>query len=202
VFQIERADGIAYHLHYHKKGRLDDPTKTRHTMTLENAAPALQQANIHRRQFTEHDYNSALQPVVLDESFITGPPVGRREVGMACINLLEACAAVAGLDGPGAAVDVTDELAFPWRRWLLNATNGPEARQGHIVKVFICCCLEADQGTEPCIACCRADRTYVCIYPSRELHAGRALTLKVHNDWPAEPLFHRPFFVAIPWNRL
>jgi hypothetical protein len=101
---------------------------------------------------------------------------------------LEHCA------GPRAAsVDVTDEVAFPWRRWLLHATNGEEARRGNIVKVFIC---RPTLGSEPCIACCRADGTYVCIYP----HGSP--TWLIHDDWPAKVLFHYPYFVTVMWKRI
>ena len=80
-----------------------------------------------------------------------------------------------------------------------NATNGEEARRGNIVKVFIC---RLTQNSEPCIACCRADETYVCIYPGKELYAKRALTLPIQNDWPAQIIFHYPYFVTVMWNRI
>jgi hypothetical protein len=198
VFHIARADGVAHLLHYHKNGSYDDPAKTAHNMTAVSNHDRTQQDRTQqrpqRRHVTNHDYSSALQPVVFDEESITGPTVGRREAATACITLLEHCA------GPRAAsVDVTDELAFPWRRWLLNATNGEEARRGNIVKVFIC---RLTQNSEPCIACCRADETYVCIYPGKELYAKRALTLPIHNDWPAQIIFHYPYFVTVMWNRI
>ena len=201
VFHIARADGVAHLLHYHKNGTYDDPAKTAHNMievTCECSSAvctcSTDSYDVHQRHVTNHDYTSALQPVVFDEEFITGPTVGRKEAATACTTLLEHCA------GPRAAsVDVTDELAFPWRRWLLNATNGEEARRGNIVKVFIC---RLTQNSEPCIACCRADETYVCIYPGKELYAKRALTLPIHNDWPAQILFHYPYFVTVMWNRI
>ena len=140
VFHIARADGVAHLLHYHKNGTYDDPAKTAHNMievTCECSSAVCTCStdcyDVHQRHVTSHDYTSALQPVVFDEKTITGTTVGRREVAIACTTLLEHCAGQRA-----ASVDVTDELAFPWRRWLLNATNGEEARRDNIVKVFIC----------------------------------------------------------------
>ena len=73
---------------------------------------------IRQGHFTSDDYNGALQPVDFDERFITGPNVGRREAASACTILLDAC----GGQRRAVSVDVTDEFAFPWRRWLLHQT--------------------------------------------------------------------------------
>ena len=190
VFHIARADNVAHLLHYHQNGSMVDFVK----ICQRQVTQMMFADCVCQRHVTNHGYNSALQPVVFDEKFITGTTVGRREAATACTTLLEHCA------GPRAAsVDVTDELAFPWRRWLLNATNGEEARRGNIVKVFIC---RLTQDSEPCIACCRADGKYVCIYPSKERYDKRALKLPIHNDWPAQVLFHYPYFVTVMWNRI
>ena len=184
VFHIARADNVAHLLHYHQNGSMVDFVK----ICQRQVTQMMFADCVCQRHVTNHGYNSALQPVVFDQRIITGPSVCRREAATACITLLEHCA------GPRAAsVDVTDEVAFPWRRWLLHATNGEEARRGNIVKVFIC---RPTLGSEPCIACCRADGTYVCIYP----HGSP--TWLIHDDWPAKVLFHYPYFVTVMWKRI
>jgi hypothetical protein len=207
VFHIQRADNVAHHLHYHKNGKLDDPVKSQHNITVQNTLPG---GHIIRQEhFTIDDYNGALQPVDFDERFITGPNVGRREAASACTILLDAC----GGQRRAVSVDVTDEFAFPWRRWLLHQTNGKDAMPHNIVRVFICRGLfvfdEANQYSrddvicrEPKIACCRADGTYVCFYPDKERRIRKALKLEILNDWPAVTLFHYPYHVTLPWNRM
>ena len=156
------------------------------------------------RAFSTDDWlpliNGALQPVDFDGRFITGPTVGRREAASACTILLDAC----GGQRRAVSVDVTDEIAFPWRRWLLH-----QRRQGNaiidamlhnIVRVFICRGLFVVD--EAMIACCRADGTYVCFYPDRERRIRRALKLEIRRDWPAVTLFHNPYHVTLPWNRM
>ena len=200
VFHIQRADNVAHHLHYHLNGKLDDPVKSQHTVILPTTLPI--GCVIRQDDFTIDDYNSALQPVGFDERFITGPNVGRREAASACTILLDAC----GGQRRAVSVDVTDEFAFPWRRWLLHQTNGKDAMPRNIVKVFICRTLfvfdDVNQSREPCIACCRADGTYVCFYPDKERRLRKALKLEILNDWPAVTLFHYPYHVTLPWNRM
>jgi hypothetical protein len=191
VFHIRRADNVAHHLHYHKDGKHDDPVKSQHTITVHNTFPG--KLTIRQKHFTSDEYNGALQPVGFDEGSITGPNVGRKEAASACTTLLEAC----GFLGRAVSVDVTDELAFPWRRWLKHQTNDVknDAMPHDIVKVFICRgLLVVDQAM---IACCRTDGTYVCFYPKKA--PGR---LQIHYDWPEMTVFQHPVHVSVPWNRI
>jgi hypothetical protein len=107
VFHIQRADNVAHHLHYHPNGKLDDPVKSQHNITVQNTLPG--GYIIRQEHFTSDDYNGALQPVDFDERCITGPRVGRREAASACTILLDAC----GGQRRAVSVDVTDEIAFP-----------------------------------------------------------------------------------------
>jgi len=193
VFHIQRTDNVAHHLHYHPNGTLDDPVKSQHNITVQNTLPG--GPIIRQEHFTTHDWlpliNGALQPVDFDGRFITGPTVGRKEAASACTILLDAC----GGQRRAASVDVTDELAFPWRRWLLHQTNSNDAMPHNIVRVFICRGLFVFDETM--IACCRADGTYACFYPGR-----KARKLEIFNDWPAMTLFQNPYYVNVPWNRM
>jgi len=203
VFHIRRADNVAYHLHFHKNGSLDDPVKSQHTVTLPTTLPI--GCVIRQDDFTIDDYNGALQPVGFDEGFITGPNIGRREAALACTILLDAC----GGQGRAASVDVTDEFAFPWRRWLLHQTNTylyAVFRPQNIVRVFIYRGLFdfdefhrliRDDDDIPKIACCLADGTFVRYYPR-----SRTKKAEILDNWPAVRLFHRPHHVTLPWNRM
>ena len=203
VFHIRRADNVAHHLHFHKNGSLDDPVKSQHTVTLPTTLPI--GCVIRQDDFTIDDYNGALQPVGFDEGFITGPNIGRREAALACTILLDAC----GGQGRAASVDVTDEFAFPWRRWLLHQTNTylyAVFRPQNIVRVFIYRGLFdfdefhrliRDDDDIPKIACCLADGTFVRYYPR-----SRTKKAEILDNWPAVRLFHRPHHVTLPWNRM
>jgi len=194
VFHIRRTDNVAHHLHYHKDGSLDDPAKSRHTITVQNTSPG--NPIIRQEHFTSVDYG-ALQPVGFDmRSIVPGPNVGRKEAASACTTLLEVC----GFPGVPVSVDVTDELAFPWRRWLLHQPyniTGPNLTPHNIVKVFICRGLLVRD--EAMIACCRVDGTYVCFYPTANKPGRRAV---IRPGWLAVILFQDPYFVALPWNRI
>ena len=203
VFHIRRADNVAHHLHFHKNGSLDDPVKSQHTVTLPTTLPI--GCVIRQDDFTIDNYNGALQPVGFDEGFITGPIIGRREAALACTILLDAC----GGQGRAASVDVTDEFAFPWRRWLLHQTNTylyAVFRPQNIVRVFIYRGLFdfdefhrliRDDDDIPKIACCLADGTFVRYYPR-----SRTKKAEILDNWPAVRLFHRPHHVTLPWNRM
>jgi len=194
VFHVRRKDNVAHHLHYHSNGTHDDPVKSQHTISVHKTFPG--KFTIRQHDFSHMaKYNGALQPVGFDEGSITGANVGRNEAGLACTTLLEACGV---LDRP-VAVDVTDELAFSWRRWLKHQRNTVkiQAMPHDIVKVFICrSLLVVDQHI---IACCRTDRTYVCFYPKLTPRSGQ---LPIHHDWPEMSVFQHPYHISVPWNRV
>jgi hypothetical protein len=194
VFHVRRKDNVAHHLHYHSNGTHDDPVKSQHTISVHKTFPG--KFTIRQQDFSHMaSYNGALQPVGFDEGSITGANVGRNEAGEACTTLLEAC----GVFLRPVAVDVTDELAFSWRRWLKHQRNTVkiQAMPHDIVKVFICRSLfVVDQHI---IACCRTDRTYVCFYPKLTPRSGQ---LPIHHDWPEMDVFQHPYHISVPWNRV
>ena len=94
MFEILRADTSAVHLHYHKKGSLDDPVLVKPIVVPQNAN------------------SGASQPTATVSSPSGSQPViGRREAVLALALLLNAC-----WNNEACAVDITDGRAFDWKR--------------------------------------------------------------------------------------
>ena len=122
-----------------------------------------------------------------------GPVVGRREAHTACITLLQRCAGV-----QKCAIDITDEQAFPWRRWLINIAEARQTLAVNVVRVFI---VRWDCDAEPCIIMCREDSTYACIWPSAQRYTT-VTDLEVHTDWPSLQILRHPWYVTADWLKV
>ena len=96
------------------------------------------------------------------------------------------------------AIDITDELAFPWRRWLINIAEARETLAVNVVLVFM---IRWQRDARPCITLCREDSTYVCIWPSTQRYTT-VTDLEVHADWPSLQILQNPWFVTTDWLKV
>ena len=198
VFEIQHADGARYHLHFHKSGKMDDPIFVPSSGQSEPMGGASQPANGPPcRQVRDVTYKVEDCAVVAKLDMLApnppGPVVGRREAHTACITLLQRCAGV-----QKCAIDITDEQAFPWRRWLINIAEARQTLAVNVVRVFI---IRWDCDEEPCITMCREDSTYVCIWPAAQRYATVS-NLAVHTDWPSLQILRHPWYVTADWLKV
>jgi hypothetical protein len=96
------------------------------------------------------------------------------------------------------AIDITDELAFPWRRWIINIAEARQTLSVNVVRVFM---IRWGCDAKPCITMCRADSTYVCIWPSAQRYT-MVTDLEVHTDWPALQILRDPWYVTTDWLKV
>ncbi len=142
-FRVDRSDGSAVNLHYHKNGSMDEPKITSSSET----PPAL--------------------------------PVGKKEAPEAIMRLLQR----------DQALDVTDEVGFPWRRYLMNTTfdptrhdiAGPGIRKVTIAK---------DANDIPYLFIQRMDDTWCQIAPTDTSKTPR------HRTFNLLQFEHNPFILA------
>ena len=200
VFEIQHADGTQYHLHYHKNGSMDYPKLVSPAGppaqiggATQPAHGSVQRTKIHQEM--DVTYNVAACLVVATADMLTpsppSPAVGRREAHTACTTL---CVLCAGMDK--CAIDITDELAFPWRRWIINIA---EARQTLAVNVVLVFMIRWERDQPPCITMCRKDSTYVCIWPQTQQYGDAVTEMEVHADWPSLQILRTPWYVTTDW---
>ena len=65
------------------------------------------------------------------------------------------------------AADISDTVAFDWRRWLVNLSQGRELVGPGVVRVFAC---RWECSYPPIIAVCRIDGTYATLDPHRQTY--------------------------------
>ena len=152
VFEILRVDTSAVHLHYHKKGSLDDPVYVNPIVMPQNA------------------HSGASQPAA---PFIglayspSQPNIGRREAVLALTVLLYAC----WNNGAG-AVDITDGHAFDWKRFLANTMEHLEIAAMELKKVFAL--RTADSGS-PKLALCTTGTRWKMMDPTQTKYKNTRL---------------------------
>ena len=201
VFEIQHADGARYHLHFHKNGSMDDPTLVSSEAYVGGATQpargATQPAHGERwcHQLYTATYNVASYPPVATADMFTpnppSPPIGRKEAVLACSTMLRNCA---GMDI--CAIDITDEVAFDWRRWIINIAEARQTLAVNVVKVFI---IRWERDGPPCITMCREDSTYVCIWPQTQQYGDTVTEMKVHADWPSLHILRNPWWITTDW---
>jgi hypothetical protein len=201
VFEIQHADGARYHLHFHKNGSMDDPTLVSSAGDVGGATQpargATQPAHgeLWCHQLYTATYNVASYPPVATADMFTpnppSPPIGRKEAVLACSTMLRNCA---GMDI--CAIDITDEVAFDWRRWIINIAEARQTLAVNVVKVFI---IRWERDGPPCITMCREDSTYVCIWPQTHQYGDAVTEMKVHADWPSLHILRNPWWITTDW---
>ena len=109
VFEATRVDESRVQLHYHKNGKLDDPTEIPRPVQVDDRLPR----------------GGLTQPA---------PVIGRPEVANALMEIMtEYCGSPSGR----AAVDITGPSGFDWRRWLGDIAHGERFREGGVEAVFV-----------------------------------------------------------------
>ena len=127
VFEVTRADGSSVQLHYHKDGKCDKP-KTFWKVPVEIGAAEPDRAKAKFELATPVTFND----IVLSEAPGDNLPLGRNEANMALEALLQVGRQGAQID----AVNVTDGIAFPWRRLLRNTIENRQIIAGGISAVY------------------------------------------------------------------
>jgi len=108
VFHVDRVDGSAVHLHFHKNGKMDAP-----------------------EVFKNEAVSGAVPPAAgTGEPESTVKLIGKNEAHMAFLNLLGDGAATG-------SVDVTDTVGFAWPRFLQNQVQRHEMLGPGITKVLV-----------------------------------------------------------------
>ena len=102
------------------------------------------------------------------------------------------------------AADISDTVAFDWRRWLVNLSQGRDLVGTGVVRVFACRWEKTDP---PLIAVCRVDGTYATLdphrqtYPTSEDRHSRTLQEADH-EWHTVPMFQAAPQAAQSWMQL
>ena len=153
VFEIAVTDGDRWQLHFHKNGKMDEPTWIPPTAVL------------HSQPFTnaigEEEWH--WQHILLNHPK-DNLPVGRQETSIALARILHS---YSPQETPF-AVDITATSAFPWDRMLRNVMLNRQIIGIGIVKVFALC-PTSNPHTHPWqnaqIVFCRPDDTYTIVKP-------------------------------------
>ena len=128
VFEVTRRDGSKAHLHFHKSGKCDPPEIfNRAAVDLGAEEPEQNRARLKlERPITYADIVKS--PGAGDKTL----PLGRNEAMMALECLLHATHKKKQIQ----AINLTDEIAFPWQRWLRNVTENKEIIGDGITAVY------------------------------------------------------------------
>ena len=171
-------DTSAVHLHYHKKGSLDDPV-------LVDPIPMPQNANSGASQPTAPFI--ALSP--------SQPNIGRREALLALTSVLNAC----WNTGPG-AVDITDGHAFDWKRFFANTMERFEIEAMELEKVFA---LRRVDSEPPELALCTTGTSWKVMEPTQKNYKNtrRPALRDMSSNWRTEPLLLQAGTLDRNWMR-
>ena len=213
-FEFRRADGSAMRLHYHKSGRLDEPT---YVCPPRGAArPAVPGAAAAQPDVPD---GGAVQPAVpgggaaqpampgggapllftqghLEEAARTRQPVGRDEASAALQTLLHHHH---GETGPG-AVDITDGRAVDWLRWVAHIEGARNVIRDGVCRVYAV--RWGGHGAPEAVFCYR-NNTYSTLVPRTARYTGASKTTRFElyrdADWTTEALLSAAPVAAEPW---
>ena len=113
VFEITRVDGSTAHLHFHKNGKMDDPIVHQPRHLVAEEFPVASSTDIVRADAQNEVLFSQKDMFDTNLHYL----IGRSEAVLALNEIL-------GSMGDRLAVDISDGMAFDWRRWLLNLSQG------------------------------------------------------------------------------
>ena len=175
VFQVDRVDGSAVHLHFHKNGRMDPPKILNGPLDSGAIPPAASSVseNFKKEHFLPPDAGTT--------------PIGRNEAQIAFLNLLGDSTMVR-------ALDVTNEVGFAWTRFLQNQFQKKEIIGPGISKALV---VRFDCDSDPSLVLCRSDDHYVVITPG-----ARSRSLCIHDAWSAHPLLTSATAATTPWMQI
>ena len=124
------------------------------------------------------------------------PVIGRREAVLALTYLLNAC-----WNNKAGAVDITDGIAFDWKRFFANTMENLEIAAMDLEKVFVL--RTADSGS-PQLAVCTTGTSWKILDPNQSNYKKSRLP-GLHNmssDWRMEPLFLQAEIGCRNWLQL
>ena len=176
VFEIVRVDTSTVHLHFHKKGGLDDPP---HFPPLQGPPDATSGAS----QPTAAGYPPSA----------SAPKIGRRESIRAWTVLLDHC-----WPGANGAVDITDGKGFDWKRYTDNIKSKNAVAAMNIDKVFVM--RTGGDHASPMLAFAETDGTWWQLDP-KAANEKTALA-SMNEDWRQIKFFDKAKKVDHSWMRL
>ena len=96
------------------------------------------------------------------------------------------------------AVDISDGVAFEWRRWLGNLAEGPDLVGTGVVRVFAC--RWADYESQ-IFAVCRTDGFFAALDPACQHYPGsqRRRSHAVYPAWRTVHMFQEAATVDASW---
>ena len=117
--------------------------------------------------------------------------IGRKEAVIALNETL-------GPSQESRAVDITDGVAFDWRRWIGNLSEGRDLVGSGVVRVFACRWGDTDS---PIIAVCRTDGTYATLNPQCQNYptTQRIHSHTVYPSWQTVRMFQTAATVDDSW---
>ena len=190
VFEIECVDGVRWQLHFHKNGSVDNPFRIAPPSSMQQAAQHGQSACSAARpaQSSEKSFTWHL-PNILEAAAEYSEPLGRNEVSMALATILQS---YSPQQFPF-AVEITDNVAFPWHRWLRNVVENRELIGCGIVKVFA---LWPSSSDKQRIIFCHPDDTYTEATPEKKIQHVRL------KGWKDKPAFIRAPIATKSWMQI
>ena len=156
VFEVSCADGSSVHLHYHKNGKCDVEKFRRPLVEIGAAEPDRAKARL-----------ELTTPVTFDDivhSELPGKnlPMGRSEATMALETLLHVTRHGIQIH----AVNITDGIAFSWKRLLRNTVRNREIIAGGISAVYAV--RKPNEADGPQLFFCHPDSTYTRVFIRQE----------------------------------
>jgi hypothetical protein len=152
VFEVTRTDGSAVHLHFHKNGKCDKP-EFFETVPFEIDAGELN----HGKARLELPCPTTFADIVHSEEPGINLPLGRNEAAMALQSLLHATHEGRQIQ----AVNVTDGIAFSWKRFLRNTVKNKEIIAEGVSAVYA---VRAVDGDVPKLLFCHPDSSYTSVW--------------------------------------
>jgi hypothetical protein len=190
VFEITRVDGSTAHLHFHKNGKMDDPIVHQPRHLVAEEFPVASSTDIVRADAQNEVLFSQKDLFDTNLHYL----IGRSEAVLALNEIL-------GSMGDRLAVDISDGMAFDWRRWLLNLSQGHDLVGTGVVRVFACRWHKIDP---PLIAVCRIDGTYATLNPHRQTYSTREgrdsrFVQEADQEWQRVPMFQAAAGIDQTW---
>ena len=157
VFEIIRRDASRVHLHFHTNGTMDKPVLIPPTITPANAN------------------GGASQPTLIYMPDTPSQPlIGRKECTLALTTILDAC----WYETAGAA-DITDGLAFDWKRYVAHIRDNHEITAMQPEKVFA---LRIKADELPRLAFCAGDTTWKTLQPQDAHYRDGSELTQTHGE--------------------
>ena len=193
VFEITRVDGSTAQLHFHKNGKMDDPVLHQPShLVPEERDVASSSGDVRAAAGNEVLFSQADLRHMIPHALI-----GRAEAVLALNEIL-------GSMRWRNAADISDTVAFDWRRWLVNLSQGRDLVGAGVVRVFACRWEKTDP---PLIAVCRIDGTYATLNPHRQTYRtneGRhsRIVQEADHAWQTVQMFQTAPRVNQTWMQL